>query len=151
MHDMCADNDMGMYNRQRKAGVDAIIMDDVAKLTKVLQLKTIDTSFPSCRARWRAPALAVVQAAADEPCQMHGNQSTTSIPSLQASIMDAISCSLCVCHLPLLQASGKQASFFNKPLRSPNSFADVEVVEALTGGLAPLAIGSPPPDFLDKA
>ena len=50
-----------------------------------------------------------------------------------------------------MQASGKQASFFNKPLRSPASFADVEVVEALTEGLAPLAIGSPPPDSLDKA
>lgn len=30
-----ADNDVEMYNRQKKAGVDAIIMDDVAKLTKV--------------------------------------------------------------------------------------------------------------------
>lgn len=32
---MSADNDPAMYNRQKKAGVDAIIMDDVAKLTKV--------------------------------------------------------------------------------------------------------------------
>lgn len=30
-----ADNDVAMYNKLRKAGVDAIIMDDVAKLTKV--------------------------------------------------------------------------------------------------------------------
>lgn len=30
-----ADNDPAMYNRQKEAGVDAIIMDDVAKLTKV--------------------------------------------------------------------------------------------------------------------
>jgi glycerophosphoryl diester phosphodiesterase len=29
------DNDPAMYNRQKTAGVDAIIMDDVAKLTKV--------------------------------------------------------------------------------------------------------------------
>lgn len=75
-------NNVEMYNRQKKAGVDAIIMDDVAKLTK---------------------------------------------------------------------ASGKQASFFNKPLRSPASFADVEVVEALSEGIAPLAIGSPPANYLDKA
>lgn len=52
---------------------------------------------------------------------------------------------------PVSQASGKQASFFNKPLRSPASFADVEVVEALSEGIAPLAIGSPPANYLDKA
>lgn len=56
--------------------------------------------------------------------------------------------SLCGCKL---QASGKQASFFNKPLRSPASFDDVEVVAALTEGVAPLAIGSPPANSLEQA
>lgn len=30
-----ADNDPTMYNRQKAAGIDGLIMDDVAKLTKV--------------------------------------------------------------------------------------------------------------------
>lgn len=51
----------------------------------------------------------------------------------------------------VLQASGKQASFFNKSLRSPPSFDDVEVVNALETGVAPLAIGSPPADNLEQA
>mmetsp|Transcript_6370 Transcript_6370/g.18321 ORF Transcript_6370/g.18321 Transcript_6370/m.18321 type:complete len:699 (+) Transcript_6370:300-2396(+) len=70
-----ANNDLNIYNRQKAAGVDAVIMDDVVKITK---------------------------------------------------------------------ASGKKCSFFNKPLKSPASFGEVEALEALTGGLAPLAIASPP-------
>jgi hypothetical protein len=50
-----------------------------------------------------------------------------------------------------LQASGKQASFFNKTLRSPASFDDVEVVNALESGIAPLAIGSPGDNSLEQA
>ncbi len=45
----------------------------------------------------------------------------------------------------LTKASGKASSAFNRPLRSPSSFQDVNIVEALAGGLAALAVvGSPP-------
>ncbi len=59
---------------------------------------------------------------------------------------------LILCDLPTAaQASGKKCSLFNKPLKSPASFGEVEALEALTGGLAPLAIASPPPSAAQLA
>ena len=126
---LIADNDPTMYNRQKAAAVDAIILDDVAKITKValpapLRVSADTLAHHRVITSWH---------------QWSSNKARLSPDFLLTHVLHS------------LQASGKEASFFNKSLRSPPSFDDVEVVNALERGVAPLAIGSPPADSLEQA